>query len=331
MCKMQNILKKIKNQAKNHPKRIVFPEGTEERTLKAVKIILREGFAKIILLGDEKEIKRKKKKINVNPKKTTIINPLTSEKIKEYAERFYLLRKHKGITPKIADKIVKDENYFGTMMVHLGDADGLVSGAIHTTAETVRPALQIIRTKEKYHRVSAVFLMKLKDKIYFFADCAVNINPTSEELAMIAIDTAKTAKEFGINPRVALLSFSTHESAKHELIEKVRNAVKIAKRKNPNLIIDGELQVDAAIVPFVAKIKCPKSKLKGNANVLIFPDLEVGNIAYKLVERLAKAKAIGPILQGLKKPVNDLSRGCSVDDIVNITAITVVEAQKTGS
>ena len=209
------------------------------------------------------------------------------------------------MTPEDADRIVRDEVYFGTMMVYCNDADGLVGGALHTTAETVRPALQIIKTLEKYHKVSGLFLMKLRDKAYLFADCAINIAPNADELAMIAIDSANTARMFGISPRVAMLSFSTYGSAKHEIVDKVRNAVSIVKNKRPDLIIDGEMQVDAAIVPFVAKIKCPKSILKGNANVLIFPSLEVGNIAYKLVERLAKAQAIGPVLQGLRKPVND--------------------------
>ena len=313
--------------AKKSPKRIVFPEGSEERTLKAVKKIIRENIALVTLLGDNLVIRKKLQKLRVNSNNLQIIEPLKSERLREYTNQFYQLRKHKGITLENADKIVSDVTYFGTMMVYSGDADGLVSGAIHTTGETIRPALQIIKTKEKYHRVSGLFLMRVKNKVYLFADCAVNINPNAEELAMIAMDSANTALQFGIKPRIAMLSFSTHESANHEVIDKVRNAVKIVKKKRPELIIDGELQVDASIVPFVAKIKCPKSVLKGNANVLIFPNLEAGNIAYKLVERLAKAQAIGPILQGLKKPVNDLSRGCSVEDIVNITAITVVEAQ----
>lgn len=325
---MKDLLKKIKIEAKNNPKRIVFPEGNEPRTINAIKIILRDKIAKVILLGNINDIKKRLKKIKINPDNLTIIEPLKSDRLGHYAEEFYRLRRHKGITLEDAKRIIKDNIYFGTMMVHLNEADGFVCGAVHTTAETIRPALQIIKTKEKYHKVSGLFLMKLKGKIYLFADCAININPTAEELAMIAMDSANTSIEFGIKPRIAMLSFSTHESATHEVIEKVRNAVRIVKKRNPKLIIDGELQVDAAIVPFVAKIKCPNSILKGNANVLIFPNLETGNIAYKLVERLAKAQAIGPILQGLKKPINDLSRGCSVEDIVNITAITVVEVQK---
>ncbi len=324
---MKNLLQQIIKKAQSNPKRIVFPETYDDRILYACSIIARKKIAMPILLGDEKKILSRMKTLGLSAKGTVIINHIKSEKQKYYAEKFYQIRKHKGMTLGEATKIMLRDEYFGTMMVHLGDADGLIAGAVHTTAETVRPALQIIKTKEKYHRVSGLFIMKLHDEFYLFADCSININPNSEELAQIGIDSMKTAKNFGIKPRVAFLSFSTHGSAKHENIDKVRKAAEIMSKKYPKAIVDGELQVDAAIVPFVAKIKCPQSKLKGRANVLIFPNVEAGNIAYKLVERLAKAQAVGPILQGLRKPVNDLSRGCSVEDIVNVAAITVVEAQ----
>jgi len=212
-------------------------------------------------------------------------------------------------------------------MVHLNNADGLVSGSVHSTADTVRPALQIIKTKEQFHKVSSLFLMILQERLLIFADSAIMINPDAKDLAEIAIDTVETAKKFNIEPKVAFLSFSTHGSAKHPMVEKVTEATAIAQAKKPEVLFEGDLQVDAALVPEVAKLKCPNSKIKGDANVLIFPDLQSGNIAYKLVERLAKASAVGPIIQGLNKPVNDLSRGCSVQDIVDVTAITAVEAQ----
>lgn len=317
----------IKNRAKENPKRIVFPEGTEERTLKAVKVIVKEKVAKPILLGKINDVKKEAKKTGLDLKGVKVIDPLESRKLELYSKRFHEMRKNKGTSLKQAREIMKDENYFGTMMVHLGDADGMVSGAIHPTADTIRPALQIIKTKEKFHRVSGVFFMVLKEKLLLFADSAVEISPDAKDLAEIAIDTAETAKRFGVSPKIAMLSFSTYGSSKHPLVDKVKEATEIVRYKRPDLIIDGEIQVDAALNPGVAKIKSPKSILKGNANVLIFPDLQSGNISYKIVEYLGHAKAIGPVLQGLQKPVNDLSRGCNVDDIVEVSMITVVEAQ----
>lgn len=325
---MQDFIKHIKKLAKADAKTIVFPEGAEPRILQATEHILKEKLANIILLGSEKDINNTCRELNIHIKKARIIDPNNFEKAEEYANQFYELRKHKGITLEQARQQIKDPIYLGTMLVHLNKADGLVSGSTHSTADTIRPALQIIKTDNKYHKVSSFFFMKLKQEVLIFADCAIIINPNAEELAQIAIDTAFSAKQFGFEPRVAMLSFSTKGSAKHELVDKVKNAIKIAREKQPSLLIDGEYQVDAALVPEVCNKKCSECNLQGRANVLIFPDLQSGNIAYKLVERLVKSKALGPILQGLNKPINDLSRGCSVQDIIDITAITAVEAQK---
>ncbi len=325
---MQEFMQSIKAKAKADKKTIVFPESQDERILKATDEILKQGIANIILLGNEETIKSKANELNINLDVARIIDPNSFEKFDEYANTYFELRKHKGITLEQAKEALMHTTYFGTMLVHMNEADGLVSGATHTTAETIRPALQIIKTKEEYHKVSSFFFMQLKDKIFIFADCAVIINPDAEELAHIAIDSARNAKKFGIDPRVAMLSFSTKGSAKHELVDKVTTALKLARELQPDLIIDGEMQVDAAIVPAICEKKCKDCYLHGDANVLIFPDLQSGNIAYKLVERLARANAIGPIMQGFNKPINDLSRGCDVDDVIDVTAITVVEAQK---
>ncbi len=325
---MEKLLKQIKAKAKKELQTIVFPEGNDERILKATEIILKEKLAKIILLGNPKEILSEANKLKLNLKDVQIIDNQKSEYLNKYAKKLYELRKDKGLTEEMAKEKIKDCAYFGTMMVKLNKADGLVSGAIHPTAHTLKPAFQIIKTKGKFHRVSGVFLMFLENKVLFFADSAVEIEPDAKDLAEIAIDTSETAKTFGIKPKIAMLSFSTHGSAKHPLASKVKEAVEIVKYKRKNLTIDGELQVDAAICPKVAKLKAPTSILKGNANILIFPDIQSGNISYKLVEHLGHAKAVGPVLQGINKPINDLSRGCSVEDIVNITAITSVQAQK---
>ncbi len=325
---MQDFMNNIKEKAKQDKKTIVFPESHDERILRATDEILKQGIANIILLGNQDNIKNKANELNININDARIIDPNTFEKFEEYANAFYELRKHKGISLEDAKETLKDYSYFGTMLVHMNEADGLVSGATHTTADTIRPALQIIKTKDKYHKVSSFFFMQLKEKIFIFADCAVIINPNAEELAHIAIDSARNARKFNIDPKVALLSFSTKGSAKHELVDKVTEALSIARNIDPSLIIDGEMQVDAAIVPAICEKKCKDCNLHGNANVLIFPDLQSGNIAYKLVERLARADAIGPIMQGLNKPVNDLSRGCDEQDIIDVTAITAVEAQR---
>ncbi|MBU1198476.1 MAG: phosphate acetyltransferase [Nanoarchaeota archaeon] len=324
---MKEFMNNIKAKAKQNPKTIVFPEGTEERILRAAEKIIQQGIAGVILIGDENEIKSKANELGVNIEYAKIINPNTFEKFDEYANAFFEMRKHKGITLEQAKETMSNLTYFGTMLVHMGEADGLVSGSTHSTADTVRPALQIIKTKEEFHKVSSFFFMLLEDKLLIFADCAIIIDPDVKTLAEIAIDTANNARKFGINPKVAMLSFSTKGSAKHAFVDKVIEATALVKEKMPDLIVDGEMQVDAALVPHICEKKCKDCDLKGDANVLIFPDLQSGNIAYKLVERLAKANAVGPILQGLNKPVNDLSRGCSVQDVIDVTAITVVEAQ----
>jgi len=324
---MNKFLKNIIKKTKNSQTRIVFPEGTDIRILKATRQIQKKKIANIILLGNRTKIKKiaEKNKIRINLKKIKIIDPTSSKLQEELSRKLFELRKNKGLTLKKAKELIQDVNYFGTMMVKTEMAEGMVSGATHSTAKTVKPALQIIKTKEKFHKISGVYFMTLETKTLLFADTAIIIDPNIKDLTDITIDTAKTAKKFGLKPKVALLSFSTKGSAKHPKIEKIQKVVKAVKKRCPKLIIDGELQVDSALVPKVSKIKCPKSPIKGDANILIFPDLASANIAYKLVERLAKAKAIGPILQGLKKPINDLSRGCNTQDIINTTAFTVYQ------
>lgn len=328
------LLDKIWELAKSNVKKIVLPEGNEERTIKATEVIVNEKIADVFLVGKEDEIINHSKKLNVNIDGAKIIDPENSEKYDEYVNLFFELRKNKGMTIDKAKEIIKDEMYFGTMMLKNGDVDGLVSGAVHTTADLLRPGMQIIKTSPNIKIVSSFFIMNVPNKVYgedgvmFFADSAVNPNPTAEELAHIAISTADNAKLLtGISPKVALLSFSSMGSAKHELVDKIIDANRIANELRPDLMIEGELQLDTAIVPEICKSKAPNSKLQGKANVLIFPDLQSGNIGYKLVQRLANAEAIGPICQGFAKPLNDLSRGCSVSDIVNMVAVTCVQAQ----
>lgn len=329
-----DFVSKMKELAKSDLRKIVLPEGNEERNLKAAEIIHSEGIAEIILVGDRNEIETNAKKFGVNIEGITIEDPATSERTKGYAEGLYEIRKKKGVTQTMAENIVLDPMYFATMMVKNDDAHGMVSGAVHTTGDLLRPGLQIIKTAPGISVVSSFFIMLLKDKSFgadgqmLFADCAVNPNPNADELAAIAIATADSAKNLmKFDPKVAMLSFSSYGSAKHELVTKVVEATKIAQEKRPDLSIDGELQLDAAIVESVGRKKAASSPVAGKANVLVFPDLQAGNIGYKLVERLAGADAIGPICQGFAKPINDLSRGCSVDDIVNVVAITAVQAQ----
>lgn len=325
----------IKERAKQDIKTIVLPESEDERTLRAAAKILEEKTANLILIGEEAMIKADAEKYGVNIDGATIINPETSDKLEEYVNTLYELRKAKGMTPEVArEALLKDRTTFGVMVLKTGGADGLVSGACHSTANTLRPALQILRTAPSAKLVSGFFIMDVPNcefgynGTFAFADCGLNQDPDSESLAAIANDTANTFRTLvGAEPKVAFLSHSTKGSAKHPLVDKVVNAVEIAHQQYPDLVCDGELQLDAAIVPSVAASKAPGSPVAGQANVLIFPNLDGGNIGYKLVQRLAKAEAYGPMLQGIAKPVNDLSRGCSWEDIVGVVALTAVQAQ----
>lgn len=328
------LINKIKENAKKNQKRIVLPESLEERTLKAADIVLEEGIAKIILIGNPQDILNEANKLGLkNIDKAQIVDPENFEKKQQYADLMVELRKKKGLTKEHAFELMKNPLYLSTIMIKSGDADGEVAGAQNATGDVLRPAFQFVKTKPGISVVSGAFLMFLKDKefgddgLMVFADCAVHPNPTASELAEIAVSTAATTKAIaGIEPRIAMLSFSTKGSAKHEMVDKVIEATKLAKEMAPDLKIDGELQADAAIIDKVGKSKAPGSEIAGKANVLIFPTLEVGNIAYKLVQRMAHAEAIGPVLQGMAAPINDLSRGCSVSDIVNLVAITANQA-----
>jgi len=323
----------IIEKAKSNIKTIVLPESYEERNLKAASVVLKEKIAKIVLIGKEDEIKKEAAKFGANVDEAIFIDPDNFERFDEFVNDFYELRKNKGVTLEDAKKIMKDPMYFGVMLVYKGLADGMVSGAIHSTADTLRPALQILKTAPGVKLVSSFFIMVVpnceygENGVFLYADAGLNPNPTAEELADIAITSAKSFEALvGKTPKIAMLSYSTKGSAKSEMVDKVVEATRIAKEKAPDLLIDGELQADAALVPSVAKLKAPGSPVAGQANVLIFPDLNAGNIAYKLTERLAKAEAYGPITQGIAKPVNDLSRGCKAEDIVGVVAITAVQA-----
>lgn len=329
------LIESIIERAKSNRQRIVLPESLEERTIKAADKSIADGLAEIILIGNREEILKKAEEFGLkNISKATIIDPETSEKTAEYTNLLYELRKNKGMTPEQASVLVKDPLYFGCLIIKNGDADGQISGALSTTGETLRPALQIIKCAPGISCVSGAMLMITKTPQYgdngvlVFGDIAVTPSPDANQLAQIAVCTAQTAKSVaGIaDPRVAMLSFSTKGSAKHEVVDKVVEATKLAKELSPELNIDGELQTDAALVPSVGAKKAPGSEIAGKANVLVFPNLEAGNIGYKLVQRLGEADAIGPILQGIARPVNDLSRGCSVDDIYKMVAITACQA-----
>jgi phosphate acetyltransferase len=313
--------------AKSDRQHIVLPEGVEDRILRAAEIVLRRNAADLTLLGNMDEIQKKIATLGLDLKRAQIVDPSRSEWLEDFGETFFQLRSHKGVPRDLARDTMLDVSYFGTMMVHKGLADGMVSGSVHTTQHTLRPAFEFIRTKPGYSLISSVFFMCLADRVLVYGDCAVNPNPNPEQLADIAIASAETAKAFGIEPRIAMLSYSTGESGKGEDVERVREATQIARERRPDLKIEGPIQYDAAIDASVAATKMPKSEVAGQATVFIFPDLNTGNNTYKAVQRSANAVAIGPVIQGLNKPVNDLSRGCTVTDIVNTVAITAIQAQ----
>ena len=328
------LLDRIKANAKKQNMRIVLPEGYEERNVRAADEAIKEGLAQIILIGDPDEIATHAAKLGLkNIHKARIVNPVNHEKKQHYIDMMVELRKSKGLTREEASRLIEDPLYLGVLMIKNGDADGEVSGADHATGDVLRPAFQYVKTAPGISVVSGAFIMILKDKnigedgVLLFADGAVHPNPNDKELAEIAVASAKTARAIcGFEPRIAMLSFSTKGSAKNEMVDKVVNATRFVREMAPDLQIDGELQVDAALVEAIGKSKAPGSQIAGKANVLIFPDLNSGNIAYKLVQRLANAEAIGPILQGMAAPINDLSRGCSVSDIVSMIAITSNQA-----
>ncbi|BFM40937.1 phosphotransacetylase [Synechocystis sp. LKSZ1] len=319
--------------AKAQQRHIVLPEGHDPRILRASASLIDQEIVKITLLGQRSRIEQtlKKENIALDLDQVQVINPINSEHFEQYAQTFYELRRSKGVTLDMAQDNLADIAYFGTMMVYLGHADGMVSGAINTTQHTIRPALQIIKTKPGFSLVSSVFFMCLSDRVLVYGDCAVNPLPTAEQLAEIALTSAETAQTFGIIPRVAMLSYSSGDSGKGEEVEKVRRATQIAKERAPHLAIEGPIQYDAAVDPSVAAQKMPGSQVAGQATVFVFPDLNTGNNTYKAVQRETKAIAMGPILQGLKKPVNDLSRGCTVEDIINTVVITAIQAGRTES
>jgi phosphate acetyltransferase len=314
--------------ARASKRHIVLPEGAEPRILKAAAILLAKDAVRLTLLGHRDEIAAmlKKQRIALDLERLEIVDPSESERLDDYAATFQQLRHHKGITPESARDTMQDVSYFGTMMVYKGEADGMVSGATHTTQHTLRPALQFVKTKPGFSIVSSVFFMCLEDGVVAYGDCAVNPDPTAEQLAEIAIASADTAATFGIEPRVALLSYSSGTSGEGADVVKVRTATEIARRRRPDLKLEGPIQYDAAVDPVVAAQKMPGSEVAGQATVFIFPDLNTGNNTYKAVQRESGAIAIGPILQGLRKPVNDLSRGCTVEDIVNTVVITAIQA-----
>ena len=329
-----NFIEGIKDRARKEMKTIVLPEASDLRVVTAAATVLKEAYANVVLVGNEENIKKMAEENGLDISKAIIVNPLNAENAKVYAENLYELRKAKGMTLEQAEELIKDEVYYGMMMVKMNDADGLVSGAIHSTSDTLRPALQILKTAPGTKLVSAFFLMVVpdceygEDGVFVFGDCGLNENPNAEQLAEIAHSSSESFTQLvGKEAKVAMLSYSTMGSAKSELTQKVIDATRIVKENYPEIKVDGEMQLDAAIVPSVGKSKAPNSEIAGAANTLIFPDLNAGNIGYKLTQRLAKAEAYGPLCQGIARPVNDLSRGCSADDIAGVVAITAVQAQ----
>ncbi|WHM36525.1 phosphate acetyltransferase [Streptomyces sp. BPTC-684] len=317
-------------QARANRRRVVLPEGAEERVLRAADVLLRRDVCELTLLGDVEVIRKKAADLGIDVTKCEIVDPQTSELRQRFAERYAQLRAHKGVTVELAYDVVADVNYFGTLMVQEGLADGMVSGSVHSTAATIRPAFEIIKTKPDASIVSSVFFMCLADKVLVYGDCAVNPDPNAEQLADIAVQAAATAAQFGVDPRIAMLSYSTGTSGSGADVDKVREATKLVREARADLRIEGPIQYDAAVEPSVAATKLPESEVAGQATVLIFPDLNTGNNTYKAVQRSAGAVAVGPVLQGLRKPVNDLSRGALVQDIVNTVAITAIQAQAQG-
>lgn len=322
---MSNLFDSLKAKIDGKGKKIVFPEALDERILTAVSQLGADGMLTPVLVGNKKKVEQKASELNVNISAAEILDPADYAEFDEMVASFVERRKGKATEEK-AREILQDGNYFGTMLVYMGKADGLVSGAAHSTADTVRPALQIIKTKPGIKKTSGVFIMVREEEKYVFADCAININPDSQDLAEIALASAETAALFDIDPKVAMLSFSTKGSAQSPETEKVTEALEIAKEQNSDLLIDGEFQFDAAFVPSVAEKKAPDSPLKGEANTFVFPSLEAGNIGYKIAQRLGNFDAVGPILQGLNQPVNDLSRGCNSDDVYKLAIITAAQA-----
>lgn len=329
-----DLIEKIRQQARMDCQRIVLPEGDEQRTVMAADAIIREKLCHIYLIADPADVEEKALQFGLkNLEKATIINPKDHPKKQAYTELLYKIRKSKGMTMEEAGRLVEDPLYLGVLMIKAGDADGEVAGARNATGDVLRPAFQIVKTLPGISIVSGAFIMILQDHsfgeegVIVFADGAVHPDPDEKQLAEIAVATAGTTRHIlGFEPRIAMMSFSTKGSARHPMVDKVVNATRLAQQMDPTLIIDGELQADAALIQSIASSKAPDSPIQGNANVLIFPDLNVGNVAYKLVQRLAKAEAIGPVLQGMAAPINDLSRGCSVSDIVNLVAITANQA-----
>lgn len=320
----------IVKRAKEHKKHIVLPEGDDDRILMAADALVKQNVVSLTILGHKESIQAAFKRLNIDMdlSKVNIVNPATSDRFEDYVQTLYELRKSKNVSLEMARDLMLDVSYFGTMMVYKGEADGMVSGAAHTTQHTIRPALQFVKTKPGFSTVSSIFFMCLPNRVSVFGDCAVNPNPTSEQLAEIAISSADSSKMFGIDPRVAMLSYSSGSSGEGEDVEKVRKATELVRQKRPDLKVEGPIQYDAAVDPSVGKKKMPNSEVAGQANVLIFPDLNTGNNTYKAVQRETGALAIGPMLQGLNKPVNDLSRGCTVADIFNTVVITAIQAQQ---